>query len=485
MQKDYSKLSLEQKFLLPEFEKEKNQFFSSLKRKDLVNLQYNWHFFARPNQLPPDDDSWTICLIRSGRGFGKTKAGAEWVRIEEAKARKRGEKIEIGLVGDIFTDIEDAQVKAIINCYPPDDPNKPEYKKGKLYWPKGSVGHLIQAEVPKKFRSKNLTHAWVDELAKFQYHQKAWEGLLFAVRIGKHPKIFITTTPAIRAKKLLNDIEKHKYGKAIVYRGTSYENQHLSDDYLNIIIKPFEGTRLGKQEIYGADIEEVAGALWNHGLFKYWSQFREEEEEKAKKQGKELTEEWERDYFKNNLLQIIVAVDPATTKNLKSNETGIIVAARNKSGQGFILEDKSGKYSPDGWAKVVVSLYKKWKAKCVVAEKNQGGDMVESVIHHQEKIPVVLVHATKGKTKRAEPVARLYEQGKVYHLNTSFTQLEEQMCSYTGQESDQPDHEVEEFDRIDSPDRMDALVWALSYLFSDQIKPPSKKGITSFRISAY
>lgn len=487
-------LSFAQLFELPEFKQQKDDFFSNLRKqckteaifkKEVANLKYDWNFNSRRKQRIPDRDFY-IWLIRSGRGFGKTRTGAEWIKYKEETARKAKVKIEMALVGDIYTDIVEAQVKAVLECYAPDDKNKPEFSNQKLTWPSGCVAYLIQAETPKKFRSKNLNCAWVDELAKFMYPQKAWDGLMFAVRATGgipelKPQVLITTTPATKSKQLLKDIETGKYGPSIVVRGNSYENTALDDRYFDIVLKPYEGTRLGQQEIEGADIDDATGALWNHDMIKYWSHFEEEYEEKVKKLNLLLPNNWQDAYIKENFKHIVVAVDPAVTAKMKSDETGIIVAARDHEGRGFILDDVSGKYTPNQWADLAVKMYRKYLAECIVAEKNQGGDMVASTIFSSDpKVKIQLVHASKGKMVRAEPVARLYEQGRIYHMSGKFTILEDQLCNYTGKKTDKPDTEVEEFNRIDSPDRMDALVWALSYLFSDMIKSPLS-GATNFR----
>lgn len=486
-------LSIAQRFELPQFQKEAKFFFDDLKKtirskmrgkskavieqaykERVAALKYDWNFNARRKQRFPIEE-YVLWVILSGRGFGKTRTGAEWIKHKEAQAKKAGKKIEIGLVGDIYSDIVDAQIKAIIECYDPNDKQNPppEFVNDKLIWKSGTIAYPIQAEVPKKFRSKNLDCAWVDELAKFQYPEKVWDGLMFCTRMERNgpPQILVTTTPSIKAKKLLKKITDGEYGKCIVTRGNSYENTVLSDRYKDLILKPYVGTRLGQQEIEGQDIDDMVGALWNHSMIKYWNDFVEIIEAKAASKKVTLDDKWSDNYY---FKEVIVAIDPATTAKLKSDETGIIVAARDYEDRGFILEDKSGKYSPNQWAEIAVNLYQKYRCKCIVAEKNQGGDMVSTIIHNcNDRIPVKLVHASKGKIIRAEPVARLYEKGMIFHKRT-FHELEEQLCNYTGKQINKPDLEIEEFNRIDSPDRMDAMVWALTHLFPDMMNTSPK-----------
>lgn len=467
-------LSLKDRLALPEFEKAKDKWLSNLQQKfpskatlksHMASLAYNWDFIGRPKQQTPIPNDWFIWLLRAGRGFGKTKCGAEWIKQKEAEARAAGLQVEMGLVGDIYDDIEKAQVGEIIKCYAPKDPNRPSLCKGQLVWPGGSVAHLIQAEVPKKFRSKNLSFVWIDELAKFQYPEKVWDAVRLVTRIGQRPQIVITTTPGLHTNRLMTRIEKGEFGKCVLTTGSSYENTHLSEEYRNSIIKSYEGTRLGSQELYGNYIEALTGALWQNEMLQYVAT--------------DLLEK-----LPTFLRSTVVSVDPAITAHAKSNETGIMVAARDLNHLGYVLEDRSGKYSPDGWAEMAVSLYEKYDATCIVAEKNQGGDMVRSTIHNcNPKVKVELVQATKGKLVRAEPIARLYEQKKIFHARV-FGDLEYQMLNFTGTPKNASYREVEEDNVIDSPDRLDAMVWAFTYLFSDKLRF-FKPGVSSFRITSF
>lgn len=489
--KDLGNLSWAQKFKLPEYQEKKREFLNKIRLRhqgdeklicqELDKLQYAWWFNARPKQQTPKGD-WFIWLLRSGRGFGKSRTASEWIKEKEEQARNAGRKVEMALVGNIYQDIEDAQVKQILECYHPDDPFKPKLFKQKLVWPSGCVAYLIQAETPEKFRSKNLTCVWMDELAKYTYPEAVMDAVMFVLRIKKNgdPQMIITTTPTQRTNKLLNKIESGFYGNCHLTVGSSYENaDNLSELALKNLTQAYGGTRYGGQEIYGNYIESLASALWQNNMLRYWPEF---EALQAQKMQKTLPNNFQETYLKS-FKAVVVAVDPATTAHAASNETGLIVCARNYENQGFVLEDRSGKYTPNGWAEMAMSLLDKWKGgaphSCIVAESNQGGDMVASTLHNvNPKVRVELVRATKGKILRAEPVARLYEKSLIYHLRP-FGELEYQMTNFVGQSMERSASEREE--TSGSPDHLDALVWAFTYLFSDQLVIPSH-GRTPFRI---
>lgn len=489
---DPKQLSFAQLFELPEFATEKEAFFSDLRaraktdtafKKAVGGLKFDWNFNARPKQRIPDGD-WYIWLIRSGRGFGKTRTGAEWIRAKEAEARKNrtAKTLEMAICNKTWQDdLVDVNVKAVLDVYPANDPNRPEFTNGKLVWKSGAQCYLVAAHTPEKFRGKNLTYIWIDELAKFLYPQKVWQELRFAVR-KNDIQILITTTPSAKAKDILSDIERQKFGKAIVTYGSSYENTANSEAWRNDVLGTYLGTKLGDQEIYGKDVDYASGALWNDKYIKYWQEFAETKEKEAEAAGKALPKNWSLEYLKN-FKAVVIGVDPAVTAHAKSDETGIVVCARDHQGNGFVLEDLSGRYTPDQWSRIAVGLYNKYKAKCIVVEKNNGGDLLKATIYHTDpKVNVELIHSAQGKIDRAMPVARLYEQGRVYHLDI-FNLLEYQMCNYTSVRPTEKDYDIETTQPL-SPDRMDALTHAMRYLFSDLLKIPSR-GKTSFRVSAY
>lgn len=498
---DREEMSLSDYFESEEGRAEAKEFFAKLSVSQKEALMYNFNFKARPKQKAPPGD-WDIWVIHAGRGFGKTYAGASWVKqqVELAEKEGRAKDFVVGILGNVYEDdVVETQIKAIMDLYPPDQRPKYNGNSHKLVWKNGAIGYAIAVgQVPEKLRGKNLNIAWLDELVKFQYPEEAWKQTTLCVRakskntsIKTKTKILITTTPkrGRPANKILKDIKADKYGESVFTTGSIHENPHNDDGWANKIINMYKGTSTSSQELEGVILDEdTAGYLWNHAMFKYKEQFEEQELSKFKTSDRAapIVASYFANYLKNEMKQIIVAVDPAGTANAHSNETGIIVAGRNHFDQGFVFEDRSGKYSPEGWARESVALFNKYNCKYIVGENNYGGDMVRSVIHSCDpEVPVELVRATKGKLLRAEPVARLYEQGKIFHYvkeNTgTFKILEHQMCNYNGNppEKSQMDDSVST-----SPDRMDALVWALSFLFSDLFKVPAR-GVIPFRINPF
>lgn len=413
-------------------DEERAKFLSDLSFEALANLRYDWDFWARPNQLPPEGD-WTTWLILAGRGFGKSRMGAEWVRrmaFENPGSR-------IALVAETAADGRDVMVEGesgLLNISPQDFMPIYEKTNRKVSWPNGSVAYLYNATEPDQLRGPQHHFAWVDELAKFKYVQDTWDQLQFGLRLGEHPKQIVTTTPRpIKIlKKLLNDPD------CIVTRGRTYDNAaNLAAPFLRQIEDRYGGSRLGRQELEGELLEDIPGALWSRTAI---------DENRQREAPKELE-------------RIIVAVDPATSSEEHSDETGIVVVgcARDPDGymRGYVLEDGTLRGAPEDWAKKAVNLYRFWEADRIVAEKNQGGEMVEAVIRAVDRnVPVKLVHASRGKIIRAEPISALYEQGRIHHIGR-FDQLEDQMCEFSV-----------DYDRKQgSPDRMDALVWGLTFLF--------------------
>lgn len=302
-------------------------------------------------------------------------------------------------------------------------------------WPNGSMAFTYNATEPDQLRGPQHHFAWVDELAKFKYMQETWDQLQFGLRLGDAPQQIVTTTPRPLAliKKLLNDPD------TVVTRGRTYDNAaNLAAPFLKQIEDRYGGTRLGRQELEGEVLEDVPGALWSRSSI----------------------DEARRPEAPKDLERIIVAIDPSTSSEEHSDETGIVAVgcARDPDGfmRGYVLADSSIRGAPDEWAKKAVALYRQLDADRIVAEKNQGGEMVESVLRAADRnIPVTLVHASRGKVVRAEPISALYEQGRIHHVGR-FDTLEDQMCAFST-----------DFDRKDgSPDRLDALVWGLTFLFN-------------------
>jgi phage terminase large subunit-like protein len=442
-------LSLAQIFAsLPE--KEQEEYLASLTPAARAALKYNWDFWARPNQLEPEGD-WTTWLILAGRGFGKTRTGAEWVN----KNVKAGNAKRIALVAETAPDARDVMVlgpAGIVSVSPPDF--KAEYFPSKrlVRWPNGAEAILFNAVEPDQLRGPQFDLAWCDELAKWRYAQETWDQLQFGLRLGEHPRQIVTTTPRPIpvVRRLINDPTVH------VTRGRTYDNSaNLAAPFLKQVEERYANTRLGRQELDGEILDDMPGALWNRDML---------DGNRKPEAPKELD-------------RIIVAVDPAATSGEDADETGIIAVgiARDADGvqRGYVLADRSLRGSPDEWAKAAVRLYHELDADRIVAEKNQGGEMVEAVLRAKDRnVPVTLVTATRGKLVRAEPIAALYEQGRIHHVGR-FNLLEDQMCLFT---TDGERHAG------DSPDRVDALVWGFSSLFQRLTGRRKRQEDTGFKL---
>lgn len=413
---------------------ERRSLLAGLTNDEAYRLEYDWSFWARPKQVAPDW-GWLTWLIKAGRGFGKTRTGVEWVRslVEGPTPLTAPENAQpyITIIGDTPADIRDFIIKGPSGfraCCPPD--NRPVYNKSnrELVWKNGIRALLFSAEDPEALRGASGSCAWWDELAKARYAEEGWENLLYGLREST-PKVLVTTTPRVKPliKRLIKDPTTH------VTDGSTYENwANLSQSYFDLVIKPREGTRSGRQEIFGEFLEDVPGALWTYGLI----------EKLRVRQAPQLD-------------RVLVAVDPPATSGENASECGIVCAGISgsvKDGVGYVLDDESeGAMSPTAWAKKAIDLYHKRSADRIVIEVNQGGEMAEAVLKQVDPtVPVKMVRASRGKKTRAEPASALYEKGRVHHVG-QFSDMEDQMCGYTGEG--------------DSPDRMDALVWALTDLF--------------------
>ena len=392
-------------------EDERTALLSSLDPSVKAELKFHWPFWARPDQMQPEGD-WTTWLILAGRGWGKTRTGAETVRdwMCGKTPLARGKCSQIALVAETAADARDVMVETgLLRCHPKDFMPVYEKTNRKVTWPNGAVAYLYNATEPDQLRGPQHDGAWIDELAKFRYMQETWDQLQFGLRMGLHPRQIVTTTPRPLPLiiKLMND------PNTIITRGRTYDNAvNLAAPFLRQIEDRYGGTRLGRQEIEGEVLEDIPGALWQRSNL-------------DKNRRPEAPE---------NLDRIIVAVDPATSSDEGSDETGIVCVgmARDNDGynRGYVLADRSLRGSPDEWAKATVALYREFEADRIVAEKNQGGEMVESVIRAVDRnVPVSLVHASRGKLIRAEPVSALYEQNRIHHIGR-FDQLEDQMCMF-------------------------------------------------------
>ncbi len=407
----------------------------ALNSRERAEFAYHWGFFARLAQLPPEGE-WRIWLILAGRGFGKTRAGSEWVRsIAEGNSQAR-----IALVSSSLAEARAVMVEGesgIIACCPPERRPVFEPSLRRLRFPNGAQAQLFSAAEPELLRGPQHTHAWCDEVCKWPLaHERAtrcWDNLLMGLRLGSDPRIAVTTTP--RSVPLITRIlEQEESGEAVVTRGSTYENStNLPQRFLAAIEGEFAGSQQARQEIDGELLTDIEGALWTRSMVEH-SREKGERPDDAR---------------------VVVAVDPPASAN--GDACGIIVAALGQDQIGRVLADCTiERASPEQWARRVAATAEEWNADRVVAEANQGGAMVSSVLRAAHNtLPIKLVHASRGKVARAEPVAALYETGRVRHCGL-FPQLEDQICGLkTGGEYAGPGR---------SPDRADALVWALTEL---------------------
>jgi phage terminase large subunit-like protein len=423
---------------------------------DPDQLQWDWTFWGRPEQQAPPGDDWNLWLLLAGRGFGKTRTAAEWVR-EQAKYTNTGQR-RFALVARTAADVRDVIVEGesgIINVSPPSERPHYEPSKRRLTWPNGNMATLFTADEPDSLRGPQFTHAWGDEVAAWRQTpdaagMTAFDNLRVGTRLGAKPKILVTTTPkrvpllyALIAESTKNP------GKVIVTKGSTMDNRgNLSEAYMEAIMGVYEGTRLAQQELYGEMLSDVEGALWVPELI-------DRGRESQLPMGTPLR---------------VVAVDPSVAENPR-DECGIIVCSSTGERDlykrnAWILEDATIHGSPDVWANKVVAMARKWGAP-VVAEVNQGGALVRNAINTIDpSIKVFEVHSKYGKALRAEPITLAYEQNRVHHVGY-LAELESQMISWIPGESSK------------SPDRVDALVHGLTALL---IKPP--QGFLGGKITA-
>lgn len=415
-------------------EARRREFLNNLSQDEAAAICYDWEFWARPEQLPPTGD-WFVWLLRSGRGFGKTRTGAEWVREQVKRGAKR-----IALVGQTVADVRDTMIEVgesgLLHVCPPWDRPKYEPSKRRLVWPNGAIAITYSGDKPDQLRGPQHDAAWVDELAKFRYPQETWENLMLGLRIGDNPRVAVTTTP--RPIPLIRELIKRP--STVDVQRPTYDNiANLSPTYIREVIDPLRDTRLGRQEIGGELLEDTPGALWTLAQL---------DALRVKT-------------VPVSLKRVVVGIDPSATAT--GDEAGIIVAGLGTDGHGYVLEDASLQASPHGWGSRAVLMYHAHAADRVVAETNNGGEMVELTIRTVDKaVAYKAVHASRGKRTRAEPIAALYEQKKVHHVGT-FPALEDEMCHWTPEDDE-------------SPNRMDALVWALTDLMLDDQR--SRKLVT-------
>jgi phage terminase large subunit-like protein len=387
---------------------------------------WDWRRLARESQLPPSGD-WRVWLVLAGRGFGKTRCGAEWVReLAEGRRARR-----IALIGPTAADVRRTMIEGqsgLLSVCPPW--NRPIYlvSQGKLVWPNGAEATAFSADRPDRLRGPQHDALWADELAVWRHHE-SWDMAMLGLRLGADPRAVVTTTPKpIRLLRGLVDSPN-----TAVTRGTTYENRaNLAPAFFDQIITRYRGTRLGRQELEAELLDEAEGALWRRQLI----------EESRLAPGTAPPE----------MRRVVVGLDPAAGAQTNGAETGIVVASLGHDGRGYVLADLSGIMSPDQAARRTVDAWRLWQADRVIGEVNNGGDWIEAVLRaHAPGLPYRAIRASRGKQARAEPVAALYEQGRVRHADI-FAKLEDQLCGWAPGAG------------LPSPDRLDALVWSLTEL---------------------
>ncbi len=415
-----------------------NCFLDELDRKTLCALPHLFDIWALDHQRPPPGD-WRAWVILGGRGAGKTRAGAEWVRslAEGARPHDPGTARRIALVAETYDQVRDVMIhgdSGILACAPPDRRPKWKASERKLIWPNGAEAQAFSAHDPEALRGPQFDAAWADELAKWKKGQESWDMLQFALRLGQDPRVCVTTTPrnAPVLKRLLaspSTVQTHA--------ATEANRANLAPSFLEEVRARYAGTRLGRQELDGVMLSDIQGALWTTAAL-------------AAAQVADAPP----------LDRVVVAVDPAVSAGKDSDACGIVVAGAVTHGppqdwQAYVLADCTVQgVGPLAWAQAVIAARDRFDAERVVAEVNQGGALVETVLRQADPlVPFRALHAKKGKSARAEPVAALYEQGRVRHL-PGLGELEDQMCQMTPQG----------YRGSGSPDRVDALVWALHEL---------------------
>lgn len=407
----------------------RDKFLKKLTEPAAIAWLHDWYGeWARPEQRPPAGD-WLTWLFLGGRGAGKTRAGAEWVR---ALALSETPIARIALVGETFADVRETMVDGIsglLSVHPPGERPRWQAARRRLVWPNGVVAQAFSSEDPEALRGPQFGAAWADELAKWRHAEECWDMLQFGLRLGERPRQLVTTTPRpIPLIRRLLDAPDTMVTRA----GTEANRLNLAPAFLAAVVGRYGGTRLGRQELDGDIVDDRLDALWSRAMIEA-SRVRAAPE----------------------LVRIVVAVDPAVSAKRSADQCGIVAAGKGRDGLGYVLADATiAAVKPELWAARALALYESLHADALVAEVNQGGDLVASVIAAVDPaVAVTPVRATRGKLLRAEPVAALYAQGRVRHVG-SFPALEDEMCDFG----------ADGLTSGRSPDRLDALVWAITAL---------------------
>lgn len=418
-------------------ERDRKNLIAGLTEAQAEELLWDWWVWARPEQLAPPGD-WQTWAYVAGRGSGKTRAGSEWIREKVRSGAGR-----IALIAPTSGDARDVMVEGnsglMSVCWEKDRDHRgalvgrPVYEpsKRRVTWANGAMATTFSADEPDRLRGPQHDAGWADELAAWRYGQEAWDMFQFGLRLGQHPQAMVTTTP--RPIPLVRQI----LADAVVTRGSTFDNRaNLAPSYLQKILARFEGTRLGRQELYAEILDDVPGALWTRAMI----------DAAHVRTAPEMS-------------RIVISVDPSGTggEDDDGDSIGIIAAGKGVDGIAYVLADRTCKLSPDGWGRRAVEAYREFSADRIVAERNFGGAMVQHVIRTVDKsVSYKEVVASRGKIARAEPVAALFEQGKV-KLVGKVDDLEDQLCSMTS----------EGYIGKGSPDRADAMVWAIAELMLD------------------
>lgn len=427
----------------------RQKHLDSLTVEAKAQLRWHWPFWARPNQIAPEGD-WLTWLILAGRGFGKTRTGAEWVRamVCGSTPMAAGRYHRVALIAETSADARDVMVEGdsgILGVHPKDFRPLYEPSKRRLTWPNGAVATLYNATEPDQLRGPQHDLAWCDELAKWQYARETWDQMQFGLRLGSMPRSCVTTTP--RPIPIIKEIMADE--KTITTRGSTMENKaNLAPSFMRQIVAKYEGTRLGRQELNAEILDDVPGALWTRDML-----------------------ETARVAQAPDMARVVVGVDPSgTSGDDEGDEVGIVVAGRGVDGRGYLLADYTCKLSPDGWARRSVDAYHKFQADRLVAERNFGGAMVQAVIKTADaSVAYKEVTASRGKAARAEPISALFEQGRCSIVG-SLPHLEDELVLMT----------ANGFVGDGSPNRVDAAVWALTeVMLSHQPKERSSTGPVS------
>lgn len=391
---------------------------------------------ARLNQLTPPGE-WLCWLLLAGRGFGKTRTAAE----DAAAFGLDNPESLIAVVAETFSDGRDVCLEGesgLLSCLPDSSVSHWNRSIGEMFLSNGTKYKIFSGDKPEGLRGYQHHRAWVDELAKFRYARETWTQLMLGLRLGQNPQVVVTTTP--RPISLLRNIRGRS--NTVLTTGSTFDNaSNLAPSFLQEVKEQYEGTRVGRQELYAEILDDVPGALWTRAMLE--AAFVREVPE---------------------MVRVVVGVDPAVTSGEDSDETGIVVVGKGVDGNAYVLADRTCRLSPDGWARRTVEAHHEFAGDRVIGETNNGGDLIERVIRTVDpRIPYKKVHASRGKRVRAEPIAALYEQGRVFHVG-ALPELEDQMVSFVpeGMEG--------------SPDRVDALVWALTELMLE------KRGRTKMRV---